>query len=519
MDDVLTHLGGHEFRTLFVERLGWDRASGRLEALADGTTYGFEVVAHKRGFQVLHCVADRYTLFNRRRLRTLQKQLLKLAHEHIVIYSCEEPRKQVWQWAVRLQDGRRLRHREHPFFSASPPAPLAERLRSLRFTLAEEEQITLLDALQRVRAALDTTAEHDLFVNKPWYAEQSDRLAIAMQGGDERAFREFVQFHLPMAAWGARRWKRYMGGLDEEDAVQIASIGLIEAARRFDRSRGTQFSTYAYHWIRQACQRYGPVCSQFVRFPPHVLPACRASHGRVQRLLVERGNDAALTHLADMACGSPTLYGRYRRYVIATAIQSLSDAREPGWRQARQITDHEPSPPKVLERKAARSAVGSALAALSEPDAKMIRLRYGFDGEPQTLEQIGQEFGLTRERIRQRIERSEDLLRPVLRTITFDGWTREATDEVHDPGTADGADTAARDAVMSVVVLCKSGIGAVELASRCGLQRVERKSAIRSLLSEGVIVQTGRGRRAVYLSSQSAPDHHAALNGQAANAN
>lgn len=518
MDALVAHLAAHQFRSLFIERLGWDRAQGQLLIAIDGHEYRFETIAHKRGLAVMECQGDRYTMFNRRRLRLLQKQVLKHAHEHIVIYRCDDPRKQVWQWAVHLPDGRRLRHREHPFFSDSPPAALLQRLAQLRFTLQEEERVTLVDALARVRAALDTEAELNLFVNKPWYAEQSDRLAIAMQGGDERAFREFVQFHLPMAAWGAKRWKRYMGGLDDEDAIQIAAIGLIEGARRFDRSRGTQFSTYAYHWIRQACQRYGPVCSQFIRFPPHVLPGCRAVHGHVQRLLVERGSDAVLSYLAHMACESPTLYDRYRRYALATAIQSLSDARDPGWIQARLIVDQEPSPLQTIEREAMQPAIEAAFSVLSKQDAKVIRLRYGFDGDPQTLEQIAQECGLTRERIRQRLEQAEERLRSGLRNLAFDGATCVTSGAPPRPaaGADDGGVACACKAVLSIVAMSKSGIRAVELASRCGLQRADRKSAIRSLLSEGSIVQMGRGRRAVYRPAQSTFDHQSVHNGQAA---
>lgn len=148
----------------------------------------------------------------------------------------------------------------------------------------------------------------------------------------------------------------------------------------------------------------------------------------------------------------------------------------------------------------------------------MIRLRYGFDGDPQTLEQVAQEFGLTRERIRQRLERSEDTLRPVLSKMAFDGWEHAATTAFRkaDIGNDDGS--SARDAVMNVVIVCKAGIGAVEFASRCGLQRADRKSAIRSLLSEGAIVQMGRGRRAVYSAAQPATYQHTAPDGQAVHA-
>lgn len=413
---MLTHLGGHEFRTLFVERLGWDRASGRLEALADGTTYGFEVVAHKRGFQVLHCVADRYTLFNRRRLRTLQKQLLKLAHEHIVIYSCEEPRKQVWQWAVRLQDGRRLRHREHPFFSASPPAPLAERLRNLRFTLAEEEQITLLDALQRVRAALDTTAEQDLFVNKPWYAEQSDRLALAMQGGGTDEFHEFVLLHRPLAKWGAKRLRRWFG-MDEEDAEQIGMIAVLRAAKRFKPELGFQFSTYATRAIHRDCHRTGPDGALLIRVPAPVYWPYARLRRAADRLDARRGAGAGRRFLTRLAERDPGFRSRLPRLRAATEVCSYSDPRDPEYWSARQVPDPGPDPATELaEWSTTGELLHSAIEALPPDDATIIRLRYGLDdGEPQTLEAVGQLFNVTKERIRQRQRKIERLLRATIR--------------------------------------------------------------------------------------------------------
>lgn len=412
MDDVLIHLGSHEFRTLFVERLGWDRASGRLEALADGTTYGFEVIAHKRGFQVLHCVADRYTLFNRRRLRTLQKQLLKLAHEHIVIYSCEEPRKQVWQWAVRLQDRRRLRHREHPFFSASPPAPLVERLRNLRFTLAEEEQITLVDALQRVRAALDTTADQDLFVNRPWYAEQSDRLALAMQCGGTNEFHEFVLFHRPLAKWGAKRLRRWFG-MDEEDAEQIGMIAVLRAAKRFKPELGFQFSTYATRAIHRDCHRTGPDGALLIRVPAPVYWSYVRLRRAADRLDAHRGPGAGrrfLTRLAERDAGIRSLLPKLR---AATEVRFYSDPRDPEYWSVRQVPDPGPDPATALaEGSMTGEVLHSAIDALPPDDATIIRLRYGLEGgKAQTLEAVGRLFNVTKERIRQRQRRIERLLR------------------------------------------------------------------------------------------------------------
>lgn len=128
MSRVPHNLADHQFAELFREELGWDRAAGTISVDVDGRRLQFDAIAQKRGFQVLRCTAHRQVLFNRGLLRRAQRQLVRVAHEHIAIYCCESPAKQVWQWVVRTDDGRRLRHREHPFFSSLPPRPFLDRL-------------------------------------------------------------------------------------------------------------------------------------------------------------------------------------------------------------------------------------------------------------------------------------------------------------------------------------------------------------------------------------------------------
>lgn len=500
MDQLAAHLATHDFGALFIETMGWDHANAAADIAVDGQRFRLDVIAQKRGFQVFHAEADKYTLFNRRRLRSIQRELLKRAHEHIVIYSCGDPRKQVWQWAVRLPDGRRLRHREHPFFSASPPEPLIGRLHNLRFSLQEEERITLVDALDRVRAALDTEADLNLFVNKPWYAEQSDRLAIAMRDGGTPAFHRFVEFHLPYARWGAKEWRRHFHGVDEEDREQIAAIGLLEAARRFEPAHGYQFSTYAYYWVRQACQRHGPECAHLIRIPPHVLWQCASVRARVHRLSNHGGDDAVIELLQDLWERSPKVAEYWRRYCIATSVQSLSDPQQSAY--ARRLPDSIEEPPAAVQRVDVSLAVESVIDQLPPHDARLIRMRYGLDGEPHTLEEIAQAFRVTRERIRQRLESVEDRLRPLV-AKKLGIPLPPARASVEDDETEDNKDSrrtneAAERLLLAEISSHAEGLRAVEIACRCALDRSARKAALKSLVKDGRIEQNGVGRNAVY---------------------
>jgi len=411
MDPIVAHLGAHEFQTLFVERLGWDRAHAKAASTADGINFSFETIAHKRGFKIVQCRADRYTMFNRRRLRALQRQLLRVAHEHIVIYSCDDPRKQVWQWAVRMPDGRRVRHREHPFFSSLPPESLVARLRGLRFLLDEEERVTLVDALDRVRGALDTHAELDLFVTRPGYAEQSDRLARAMRDGGTAAFHAFVLFHRRLAKWGSRRMQRRFG-MDEEEAEQIGMIGVLRAAAKFKPELGYQFSTYATRAILQQCERDGPAERLTIGMPAIVYWLHVRLNRRLEGLDTRSRTGAASRCLRWMAQRDPRFGRRWETVARTLDVRSLSDQREPEYHAARQVVA--PDERRSTWTEYAIECLHAALDSLAPDEAQILRLRYGFDGAALTLEAIGNLLGLTRERIRQRQARSEQTLRALL---------------------------------------------------------------------------------------------------------
>ena len=261
MQDIADALRNQHLAHLFLESLGWDRAPNSVVIEVEGRTWEFKTIVQKCGLQVLWCRTDRPVLMNRALLRSIQQKVIKLVYEHILILSCEEPRKQVWLWTVRHADGRRVRHREHPFFSVDPPNALLNRLAGLRFDFADEADVNLVDAIDRVRFALDTTAELNLFANHPALAARSDVLALRMKDGDIVAYHAFIVFHWKLARKRSKCLRRWFGMLPE-DAEQIAVLGLIRAAQKFDPERGYQFSTYAQWWIKNKCQIEGPYFAQ-----------------------------------------------------------------------------------------------------------------------------------------------------------------------------------------------------------------------------------------------------------------
>jgi RNA polymerase sigma factor (sigma-70 family) len=394
-------LAEHRFVELFRDELGWDGSSSSVMVDVENRHFEFQAVAQKRGFQVFQCGADRRVLFNRGLLRRIQRLVSRTFHEHILIYSCSNPPKQVWQWAVRLADGRRLRHREHPFLSGSPPACLESRLKGLCFSLDEEADVTFVDALHRVREALDVSPALNLFAKRPWYAERSDELAVAMARGDKDAFDAFILLHRPLARHLSKRLQRGYG-LDAEDAEQIAIIGLIEAARRFNPERGTQFSTYATYWIRQACQKYGPTAALFIRLPAHVVESFLPLHRQLEKLATGNGRGCANDELARLSAEDPRFFRQWLAVERALNVRSLTDRGEAEYHESRAIPEMIDDQSIQQETEKERGErIRAAMAFLNERERRFLRLRYGMEGDPLTLEEIGQQEGITRERVRQ----------------------------------------------------------------------------------------------------------------------
>jgi RNA polymerase sigma factor (sigma-70 family) len=274
-----------------------------------------------------------------------------------------------------------------------------------------EESISLVDALERVRRVLDTTSDLDLFARRPRFATRSDELARAMQQGDVGAFHTFVLLHRPLAQKLSKRLRQWFG-MPVEDAEQIAYLGLIEAARRFKPELGFQFSTYATYWIKQACQRHGPDAALLIRVPQYAFWACFRHAIDIERLRLASGPSAVRDRLHQFELVNPRLAGRWRAYLRARNVGTLSDRDL--LREAQAIPAPARLPLDNRLRKEIAEKVRAAVARLHPRDAEVIRLRYGLDDYQYTLAEIGHRMGLTRERIRQIEKRAEEKLRTLL---------------------------------------------------------------------------------------------------------
>src|ERR1700722_3728174 len=175
---VKHHLREFAFGKLFNE-LGWDRPGAGLEVTLDGRTFHFKAVAEKRGLQVFECMvrgAEEFPDYAMR--RKLERQVAKLAAEHLLIFTDAGRTCQTWQWVRRDPSGL-LRYREHTFVKGQTGDALAQKLQILAFGIEEEEEASLVEAKSRT--------------DKAFYAEKVTKQFFVGFEKEHKAFLSFVQ--------------------------------------------------------------------------------------------------------------------------------------------------------------------------------------------------------------------------------------------------------------------------------------------------------------------------------------
>lgn len=229
----------------------------------------------------------------------------------------------------------------------------------------------------------------------------------------------------------------HTSSLDYDDLVQEGIVGLMHAVEKFDYTRGFRFSTYASFWIRQAIQRAIMNQGGTIRFPAYIQENIRLLRRAVRVLYRVNGGRTPTLRELQQELNWPI---EQVQFILDLMHMTMISTEAPVGKDSDLtlqdvMPDAGPSPQEVVENASESQAVEDALCALSTREKDILKSRFGIDDHPeQTLEEIGQRFGLTRERVRQIEKRALLRLRraPELRELDrVDDLKKGHTDEDH----------------------------------------------------------------------------------------
>lgn len=239
--------------------------------------------------------------------------------------------------------------------------------------------------------------------------EEEEVLGQKIQKGDEQSLNELIRRNLRYVVSVANKYKGC--GMSLLDLINEGNIGLIQAAKRFDPSRGFKFITYAVWWIRQAIMHALAEQSGTVRLPIKQAGILYKIGEKYQEIFQNEGKEATPEELAkELNIPQKQIESILRVYRTYLSLDApIRDDEDTSYIELME-SSNTPSIEDSLIKSSLSREIEELLKELPEREEKILRLRFGFEGKPYTLEQIGKMMNLSRERIRQIEKRAKSRL-------------------------------------------------------------------------------------------------------------
>jgi RNA polymerase sigma factor (sigma-70 family) len=283
--------------------------------------------------------------------------------------------------------------------AAAPRASGDDGVRRYLHELSAHTLLTSADEVALGRAiALGRDAAGELSSTKAKTIAERRRLTALVNEG-EAARERFISANLRLVVSIAKRYQTATMPLP--DVIQEGNLGLMRAVEKFEPERGFKFSTYATWWIRQAITRAIADKGRTIRVPAHVSEALSVIGRTTVSLQRQLGRDPSIEELAEATGFRPERVADYQAAVHETVSLSAPIGEDQG-ELSDLLADDVETPFDAAAAKLEHEALDAVLCLLSDRERLVLRLRFGLDGAmPRTLEDVGREFALTRERIRQ----------------------------------------------------------------------------------------------------------------------
>ena len=272
--------------------------------------------------------------------------------------------------------------------------------------LLETDDIYISEEIEQIQEQISTDDPVKMYLKEigkiPLLSLKEEHyLACRMKNGDESAKIRMAEANLRLVVSIA---KRYVGrGMQLLDLIQEGNLGLIRAVDKFDYQKGYKFSTYATWWIRQAITRAIADQSRTIRIPVHMVETMNRVIRTSRQLMQEKGREPGPEEIGERL----SLPAERVKDVLRFTMEPVSLEAPVGEEDDSQLGDfirdeHAAVPAERAAFHMLQEQIMDVLKTLTEREQKVLRLRYGLDdGRARTLEEVGKEFNVTRERIRQ----------------------------------------------------------------------------------------------------------------------